>query len=339
VKRPRLFFVALNKERGRSMVSRYDRDRYGQGRYDDRYENRYDRNRYFSEGLRSEYEEAGLSGYRASRAGAESWKVPGPYAGRGPRNYRRSDEAIREDVNERLTLHGSVDAGEIEVVVADSEVTLKGSVGARQERRMAEDVAGSVPGVRDVHNELEVTGQDSWARDREGRRWNTRLISGLLPTRLAVEAVIRELGKSGYSRDDITVLMSPETGRREFGIEAETRAAEGAGIGGGIGAVIGAVTAGIAAIGTTLVVPGLGLLVAGPIAAALAGAGAGGITGGLAGALIGAGIPEYQAKLYEAGMQEGGILIAVEAKSDEDADRIHGVFDDFGARRVDEDNW
>ena len=59
---------------------------------------------------------------------------------------------------------------------------------------------------------------------------------------------------------------------------------------------VGAALAALFAVGTVVVVPGLGLVLAGPIAAALAGAGAGGVTGGLIGALIGAGIPEGESR-------------------------------------------
>lgn len=62
------------------------------------------------------------------------------------------------------------------------------------------------------------------------------------------------------------------------------------------------------------------MLVAGPIAAGLAGLGAGSLTGGLIDALVGAGIPEDRAKDYERGINEGGILMGVNARSDEDAD-------------------
>ncbi len=61
---------------------------------------------------------------------------------------------------------------------------------------------------------------------------------------------------------------------------------------------------------------------AGPIAAALAGAGAGGATGGLIGALIGSGIPEERAKVYETGVKEGGIVMGVTPRNDEDAMHI-----------------
>ena len=71
--------------------------------------------------------------------------------------------------------------------------------------------------------------------------------------------------------------------------------------------------------GTSLVLPGLGLVIAGPIAAALAGAGAGGAAGGLVGALIGWGIPEERIAEYESGIRDGGILMGVRPRSADDA--------------------
>jgi osmotically-inducible protein OsmY len=91
-----------------------------------------------------------------SRASAWSDWEAGPFAGRGPRGYRRSDEHIREEVCERLTRHGRVDATDIEIRVANGEVTLEGSVNDRESKRLAEDVAESVFGVRDVTNHIKV---------------------------------------------------------------------------------------------------------------------------------------------------------------------------------------
>src|SRR6185369_16437972 len=88
---------------------------------------------------------------------------------------------------------------------------------------------------------------------------------------------------------------------------------------GAIGGTVGAVLAAIAAVGTTIAIPGLGLVIAGPLAAAIAGAGAGGAAGGLVGALVGWGIPEERVKRYEAGIKEGGILMGVKSRSDADA--------------------
>ncbi|MCW5851474.1 MAG: BON domain-containing protein [Anaerolineae bacterium] len=88
--------------------------------------------------------------------GQPSWATRGPQTGRGPKNYQRSDERILEDVCERLTQHGQVDASEIEVRVENGAVTLSGTVDSRQAKHMAEDAADSVSGVRDVHNQLRV---------------------------------------------------------------------------------------------------------------------------------------------------------------------------------------
>ena len=161
-----------------------------------------------------------------------------------------------------------------------------------------------------------------------------KLVTGLFKTRVAAEAAVDAIIKRGYTRDDISVLMSDATKSKEFAIETGTHAADGAGIGGAVGGTIGAVLAAIAAVGTTIALPGLGLVVAGPLAAALAGAGAGGATGGLIGALIGAGIPEHRAKVYDASLRSGGILLGIEAKTDEEADKLERLLEDIGAQYV-----
>jgi hypothetical protein len=126
------------------------------------------------------------------------------------------------------------------------------------------------------------------------------------------------LTKRGYNQDDINLVMSEDTKKRHFvsaGTETElgNKAAKGAGVGGAIGGTAGAIAAAIAAAGTTLAIPGLGLLIAGPIAAGLAGAGAGAATGGLLGALVGWNIPEERVKRYEQDIKKGGILMGASA--------------------------
>jgi hypothetical protein len=80
----------------------------------------------------------------------------GKFVGRGPKGYRRSDDRIREDVNEELTRHPEIDASEIEVIVDDAEVTLVGVVEDRRAKRLAEDIAERSSGVNEVHNQLRV---------------------------------------------------------------------------------------------------------------------------------------------------------------------------------------
>jgi osmotically-inducible protein OsmY len=84
--------------------------------------------------------------------------------GRGPRNYTRSQDRIREDVNDRLTDDWRVDASEIEVTVSGTEVTLTGTVSTREQRRRAEDITESISGVTHVQNNLRVKQLDhSWS--------------------------------------------------------------------------------------------------------------------------------------------------------------------------------
>jgi hypothetical protein len=161
-----------------------------------------------------------------------------------------------------------------------------------------------------------------------------KLVTGLFKSKVAAEAAVDAVMKRGFTRDDISVLMSDATRNKEFALQTRTHAADGLGIGSAVGGTIGAVLAAIAAVGTTLFLPGINLVIAGPIAAALAGAGAGGATGGLIGALIGAGIPEYRAKVYEAGIRGGGILIGVEARSDDEVDGLEELLDELGAEHV-----
>lgn len=162
----------------------------------------------------------------------------------------------------------------------------------------------------------------------------SKLITGLLTNRVAAESAVDAILKRGYTRDDISVLMSDSTRTKEFALKTRSHAADGAGIGGAVGGAIGAVLAALVAVGTTLFLPGLNLVIAGPIAAALAGAGAGGATGGLIGGLIGAGIPEHRAEVYDAGIRSGGILLGVEAKSDEEVEKLEKLLEDIGAQYV-----
>ncbi len=161
-----------------------------------------------------------------------------------------------------------------------------------------------------------------------------KLVTALFKSRVTAEAAVREISKLGYTRDDVSILMSDTTRTKEFGIEAGSKAAEGAGVGGAVGGTVGAILAAVAAVGTSIALPGLGLVIAGPIAAALAGAGAGGAAGGLIGLLVGTGIPENRATVYDKGVREGGILVGVDAKSDADADRIAKVFESLNAKNV-----
>jgi osmotically-inducible protein OsmY len=78
------------------------------------------------------------------------------FSGRGPRGYIRSDERIREDVSDRLTDDWYLDASNIDVEVANGEVTLSGTVDDREDKHRAEHLIENLSGVRHVQNNLRI---------------------------------------------------------------------------------------------------------------------------------------------------------------------------------------
>lgn len=84
----------------------------------------------------------------------------GEHHGRGPKGYKRSDERIHEDVADRLTEDGHLDATDIDLTVAAGEVTLTGTVRDRPSKRRAEDLTEAVSGVTHVQNNLRVKNRE-----------------------------------------------------------------------------------------------------------------------------------------------------------------------------------
>jgi hypothetical protein len=109
---------------------------------------------------------------------------------------------------------------------------------------------------------------------------------------------------------------------------------EGMGVGGAIGTAIGATLAAVAAIGTSIAIPGLGVMIAGPLAAAFVGAGAGAVTGGLIGALVGLGFTEQDARAYEEALRGGGVAIGVVPMNRDHANAIEQRFKDLNGESV-----
>jgi len=134
---------------------------------------RYDRPDYSREqsnyGARDQYEPLGREReWRGEARGREeSWTDQVRHTGhqfatrvkrafRGPKGYKRSDERIREDVSERLAQQDELDPSDLEVRVANGEVTLTGTVRSRHEKFLAEEIADEVLGVNDVHVQVRV---------------------------------------------------------------------------------------------------------------------------------------------------------------------------------------
>jgi hypothetical protein len=145
--------MANRRYRGRRFDRRVDQEDFGE-----RFGNNYG---FAREGERVEPigPETERSEYVNRYSRPDNSSVPqesGPYRGLGPKGYVRSDERIKDEICEILTRHGQLDARRVELDVQNGEVLLSGIVRHRRDKRLAEDIAFNVSGVRDVRNDLAV---------------------------------------------------------------------------------------------------------------------------------------------------------------------------------------
>lgn len=137
-----------------------------------------------------------------------------------------------------------------------------------------------------------------------------RTVVGLFSRRSAAEDAIRELRNAGFPKERIGVAMQERMEQGDLLADADGTPADGA----ARGAVSGGLVGGLLGLLGSLLVPGVGpVLAGGVLAATLAGIGLGAATGGLVGALVGLGVPEEDARHFDSGFREGGTLVTVDA--------------------------
>lgn len=185
----------------------------------------------------------------------------------------------------------------------------------------------------------------------------TKAVFGLANNDEQARRIVDHLLSSGFSNEDISILYpdrnkdkirtnargeveyedtSTQKNRKKGTLitEKHTKAPEGGVTGAATGGILGGSLGLLAGIGA-LAIPGLGpFIAAGPIMAALSGSAVGGSLGLLIGALVGAGIPEYEAQKYEAGLKEGNILISVHTDNDEELKRANDILKKEGAKDI-----
>jgi hypothetical protein len=167
-----------------------------------------------------------------------------------------------------------------------------------------------------------------------------KMVTGIFHDSASVERAYEAATGFGYDKGDINVVMSDDTRKRYFSedrpidTDLARKTAEGGELGGPKGGRISILIPILAAVGTTVALSGLGLVIAGPVAAAIAGAGATGLAAGLIGALADWGIPEERLRQYEAEIHDGGILVGVKSRSTEDARRIAERWSAIGGRHI-----
>ena len=149
-----------------------------------------------------------------------------------------------------------------------------------------------------------------------------RIVVALFEERSEAEDAIRDLKNAGFTNEQIGVATQEMVGAGEARSEETPVGDEPARIvedtasglaeGAAVGALTGGVIGGLVGLVSSLLIPGVGpLVVGGVLASTLMGMGVGAATGGLIGALVGMGVPEEDARYFDAGLREGRTLVTV----------------------------
>jgi len=138
---------------------------------------------------------------------------------------------------------------------------------------------------------------------------------GMFPDRETALRAIASLEVLGYSRLDMSVIMSGSTRERYFDGES----ARGTTV---IGDAVATVAAEIRSAASGL--PAGATVTVGPIATTFADSSK---DGNVVGALIATGLPRERAVWYAHGLSKGGIIVAVDARESDEA-RVRGVVHD-----------
>ncbi|OMF96164.1 hypothetical protein BK146_15015 [Paenibacillus sp. FSL R7-0333] len=159
-------------------------------------------------------------------------------------------------------------------------------------------------------------------------------IVGVFHTEHEASRAIEDLKAHGFLTEDISVIARNKRDVEAINDETGTKVPEGLATGAATGGLLGGVTGLLAGIGA-LAIPGIGpIIAAGPIAATLTGVAVGAGTGGLVGGLIGLGIPEDEAASYDNYVDEGRILVMVDADISREKD-VYTVFRNHNSANAD----
>jgi len=175
----------------------------------------------------------------------------------------------------------------------------------------------------------------------EQRGTSAKTVVGLFESVADANRAAEDLFREGFSRDAIGIIAGHELSKPEQYVSGSEdtegkvvdAVGKGVGLGGGLGAIAG--------LASSLLFPGVGpLVIGGALATTFLGAGLGGAVGGVMAGLMKAGVDESDARLFEAGLRHGGVVLSVHT-DESDARRAVAILDRNGALDMDEhrDRW
>ena len=143
--------------------------------------------------------------------------------------------------------------------------------------------------------------------------YQKRALVGVFDDRSAAEQAVDSLHRAGFAHDQVGFAIRGTDAIRGGMIVDTVGTKDGKGAAAGM--VTGGMIGGMLAAAVSLLIPGVGPIVAGGVLAAFfGGAIAGTAVGGILGAMAGLGVSEEEAKFYEKEFNEGRAIVAVKAE-------------------------
>ncbi|AUH74285.1 general stress protein [Legionella sainthelensi] len=132
----------------------------------------------------------------------------------------------------------------------------------------------------------------------------TSKIIEIFPNEKTAEKAYKYALECGYTPNDITVIMSENYYKSDLMKQENINTLENVGQGGATGAAIGSILGAIVALGGNLIIPGIGIIIAGPLA--------GLVVGTLMGTLLALGVSETKAQEYAEAIDSGKVILYVD---------------------------
>ncbi|WP_296622177.1 hypothetical protein [Marivirga sp.] len=142
--------------------------------------------------------------------------------------------------------------------------------------------------------------------------------------RESTENAYKTLQEKGYTKDEINIVMSGDTLKKQFSgnhkhTEFGTYTIKNATYDSTIVSNDSTIADVIGSNGRSVIERGNVIILVGPISSGISGSGASGIPGGIIAALVDSGFSRASANIYEAGIKKGDIVLGVQIHNEEDA--------------------
>jgi hypothetical protein len=157
------------------------------------------------------------------------------------------------------------------------------------------------------------------------------IVSGTFKSEKDLSIAIEWLDEKGIAKEDINILISDKSPGKDFKINTSNKVPEITVKGLTTGTILGAILGSLSFVGI-LIIPAVGIAVAGPIIGAAAGIAVGGLTGSLIGAVIGITLPKYEAVFFGENTDKNILLVTKADKTMKTA--IKRKFTGIGATNI-----